>query len=60
MEAPRLEVKLELQLPTYATAPLDPSYNCDLYCRLQQLWILHPLSRPGIGTHILTETMSGP
>ena len=38
MEAPRLGVKLELQLLDYAraTATPDPSRNCDLHHRSQQ------------------------
>ena len=30
MEVPRLWVKLELQLPAYTTAMLDPSHICNL------------------------------
>ena len=36
MEAPRLGVKLELQLPAYATATATPdlSHVCNLHCSL--------------------------
>ena len=45
-EVPRIGVKLELQLHAYstATATPDPSYNCDLWCSLQQHQILNTLS----------------
>ena len=47
MEAPRLGVKLELQLPAYtaATATPDLSSICDLHHSSQQRWILNPLSK---------------
>ena len=47
MEIPRLEVKLELQLPAYATATAmwDPSHICDLHHSSQQCWIPDPLSK---------------
>ena len=47
MEVPRLELKLELQLPAYttATAKQDPSPICDLHHSSSQHWILTPLSR---------------
>ena len=50
MEVPRLEVQLELQLPAYTTAIAtgDPSLIFDLYCSLQQCWILNHQARPGI------------
>ena len=46
MEVPRLGVKLELHLPTYATAtaPPDPSRVQDLHHGSWQHWILNPLS----------------
>ena len=49
MEVPWLQVKLELQLPVYATATAMPdlSHICDLCRSLWQHWILNPL-RPGI------------
>ena len=43
MEVPRLGVELELQVPAYTTATLDPSCVCNLHHNLQQLWILNPL-----------------
>ena len=47
MEVPRLGVKLELQLPTYATgtAMQDPSRICSLHHSSRQLGILNPLSK---------------
>ena len=47
MEVPRIEVKLELQLPAYAqtTAMWDPSRICDLHHSLWQHQILNPLSK---------------
>ena len=60
MEIPRLEVELELQLPTYATAtatvPQDPSHICDLYHSSWQCWILNPLSEARDWTCILMDT----
>ena len=52
MEVPRLEVKLEIQLPacTTATATPDPSCICDVHC------ILNPLSEARDRTCILMET----
>ena len=44
MEVPRLGVKLELQLPAYATAMGDLSLVCDLHHSSLQHQILHPLS----------------
>ena len=46
MEAPRLGVKLELQLLVYSTAMAtqDPSSICDLYHSSWHLRILNPLS----------------
>jgi len=45
MEVPRLGVQLELQLQAYttATAMPDPSRVCDLHHSSQQHWILNPL-----------------
>ena len=62
IEVPRLGIRLELQLPTYATtmATPDPSHLCNLHHNLWQLWILNPLNETGVWTHILTETTSGP
>ena len=47
MEAPRVGVKLELQLLAYATATAtqDPSHVCSLCHSSQQLQILNPLSK---------------
>ena len=47
MEVPRLEVKLELQLPIYTTATATPDLSCicDLRSSLWQRWILNPLSK---------------
>ena len=46
MEVPRLEVKLELQLPAYATATAtqDSSHICDLHHSSRQHQIPNPLS----------------
>ena len=46
MEAPRLGVESELQLPAYttATATSDPSRICDPYHSSWQCQILNPLS----------------
>ena len=52
----RLGVKLELQLPAYATATttatLDPSHVCDPWHSSQQRGILNPLSEARDRTHI--------
>ena len=54
-------VKSELQLLAYtpAMATLEPSRIRNLCCSLRQCWILHPLSKAGDGTRILTDTVSG-
>ena len=44
VEAPRLGVKSELQVPAYTTATPDPSHVCDLHHSSQQHQILNPLS----------------
>ena len=44
VEAPRLGVDSELQLPAYAAAMQDPSRVCNLHHSPQQCWILNPLS----------------
>ena len=44
IEVPKLGVELELQLPAYTTATLDPSHICDLHRSLQQHQVLSPLS----------------
>ena len=53
MEAPRLGVESELQLPAYTTgtATLSP----DLHCSLQQHQILNPLSEARNLTRILMD-----
>ena len=58
MEAPRLGVQLEPQLPDYttATATGDPSHICNLHHSSRQRHIPHPLSRAKDQTHILTDT----
>ena len=58
MEVPRLGVKLELQLPAYATATTtpDPSCVCDLHYSSQQYQILDPLSEARDWTHVLMDT----
>ena len=48
MEVSRLEVSLELQLPTYATAMPDPSCICSLHHSSWQCWIHNHWVRPGI------------
>ena len=55
MEVPRLEVKLELRLPAYATATAvqDLSHVCDLHHSLRQRRILNPLSEARDQTHNL-------
>ena len=53
MEIPKLEVKLELQVPTYATARQDPNHLCNLH---HSCWILNPLSEARDPTHILMDT----
>ena len=60
MEVPGQGVNLELQLQAYtmATALLDLSCICDLYCSLQQCWILNPLNKARDQTHILMKTTS--
>ena len=57
MDVPRLAVKLELQLPTYATdtATPDLSHVCDLHPSSQQRRILNPLSRARDQTSLLME-----
>ena len=55
MEAPRLVVVLELQLPAYITdtAKQDSSHVCDLHHSSQQHQILKTLSKARDGTCIL-------
>ena len=61
MEVPRLGVESKLQLLAYteATAMLDLSHVCNLYCSLQQQQNLDALSKSRDWTHILMETMLG-
>ena len=56
----RLGVELELRLLAYATTTAMPDLSCvcNLYCSLQQCWILNPLCEARNRTHILTDTMS--
>ena len=58
MEAPRLGVKSELQLPAYPTATAMPHPNCicNLHRNLRQWQILNPLSKAKNRTRILTDT----
>ena len=55
MEVPRLMVKLELQVPAYATdtATQDLSHICNLHHSSWQGWILNPLSEARDQTHNL-------
>ena len=58
MEVPRLGVELELQLQAYtiATAKWDLSHVCDLHHGSQQGQIHNPLSKARNQTHILMDT----
>ena len=58
MDVPKLEVKLELQLPAYttATATQDPSPICDLHHSSRQHQILNPLSKAKDRSRILADT----
>ena len=58
MEVPRLGVELELQLPAHTTATAAPDSRCicDLWCSLQQCWILNPLSEARNRTSTLMDT----
>ena len=58
MEVPRLEIKVELQLPAYATdtATGDLSLTCDLHHSSRQCQILNPLSKVKDQTHIFMDT----
>ena len=57
MELPSLGVKLELQLPAYATAraTMDLSHICSLHHSSRQRQILKPLSEARDRTHILMD-----
>ena len=58
LEVPRLEVKLELQLPGYAiaTAKSDPRHLCDLYHSSRQRRLPYPLSKAGDWTYLPMDT----
>ena len=58
MEVPGLGIKLELQLPVYATAIVIPdlSWVCDLCYSSQQCQILNPPSKIRDQTRILMDT----
>ena len=58
MEAPRLGVKSELQLPASTTATVMPdlSHLCDLHHSSQQHRLLNPLSGARGGTHNFMDT----
>ena len=56
---PRLGIKLELQLPAYATAIAtpDPSHICgNLHHSARQCWTLNPPSKARDRTHVLMDT----
>ena len=57
MEVPRLEVELELQLPTFitATATQDPSCICNLHHSSRQCRILTLLSEARDRTYVLMD-----
>ena len=59
MEIPRLGVKLELQLPAFAsaTAIQNPSHICNLHHSSWQCWIPDPLSKARDRTCILMDTI---
>ena len=61
MEAPRLGVKSELQLPAYATATATQDLRriCNLCHSLQQHQILIPLSEALDQTHSFMDSVSG-
>ena len=59
MEVPRLGVRLELQLPTYATSHSNTGSERHLRCSLQQSGMLNPLCEVRDPTRILADTMSG-
>ena len=58
MEVPKLEVRLELQLPAYtiATATQDLSCVCNLHSSSQQRETLNPLMEARDGTCALMDT----
>ena len=58
MEAPRLGVEVELQVPAFATATATSNQSCicDLHHSSWQRWILNPLSEARDGTCVLMGT----
>ena len=58
MQVPRLEVKLELQLPAYttATAVQDPGHVFGLHHSSWQRWILNSLRKARDRTCVLRDT----
>ena len=58
MEAPKLGVESELQLPAYTTATAMQDLNCvcDLHHSSRQRWVLNPLSEARDQTHVLMDT----
>ena len=56
MEVPRLEIELELYLPAYTTATIEPSCVCDLHHNSWQCQILNPLSEARDQTYVLKDT----
>ena len=58
MEAPRLGIKLELQMPAYTivTAMRDLRLICNLLYSSQQCWIPDPLSEARDQTCVLMDT----
>ena len=56
MEVPKLGIELELQLPAYTTAILDPSSIYELCCSLWQYRIVNSPKEASDQTHILMGT----
>ena len=58
MDVPKLRVKSELQLLTYATATAakDPNHVCDLHCSSWKHRILNPLNGARNQTLIFMDT----
>ena len=61
LEAPRLDIKLELQLLAYTTTTAIPDLSCicNLCHSFQQHQIPNPRSKARDQTHILKDTMLG-
>ena len=57
MEGPRLEAKLQLLPPAYATTIVtqDPSQVCDVHHSSQHRWILNTLSEATDQTCVLID-----